>query len=828
MQVSNTTGMSSSATLGARAAKAVSMTQNSSLMMMLTSNLYSNQLLAAFREPLCNAWDANIEAGTTDTPLRIVLTKDNDLIIEDSGLGIHDDMMDSIYGIYGESTKANNNMVTGGFGLGSKAPWAYADSFRVISEHKGIKTVYNMPKSCVENNGDPGIIPVMSVPTERSGLTVIIPVHEDDREEIITYVQAIVKHGGMNATLEIEGEGPAEKLPVIKLGTEPGSYDVDHEDWYYDYMGNHRVFIRYGAVVYPMLKTPATQKAYELLEEFMDLVRFDSMIVQAAPGTLVLTPSREALSSQKMTEDGLVNLCTDLVSRIEEDLIAMIPSAMKDAVETLEEGTYPDFWSQCTLTRSQNPVDVIRPFALRRYLQSPMGVNLYAKYGNMLKHAEKRGFRAMYKFQDATATRHYHKLRTRLENRSYIDRRNKLRSFFYRFVMRPIGKAIAANPHMEYSGLRFVKQDYWGDYKVYSKDFWVNADFGDFQQQRQMIDTKIVFITTRLVSISDSIKLCPMVRGDKLQMWVYKINPAEKNKDSIIASLRDAGCEIVDLTLNHAWDIPAQQRLKEKAAKAKKTSNGVTPKAKKNALASLCNFYTDKNKRAIYASEAVRVADPEHTTDTPLFYLELSDFNNDGTVGKFVHYIDLTPEERMNGVLVRNGIEQRMVIHRGAVHVDKYMAPRLIDRLKTKEYQTYVTKLRQPSIQRLGIRSSDLKLFKALDIPLPGLNKLKYDANLERVYTLVKDGWPSVLINEANEIDPTGKLADEVREIIALKFEPPKFYHKVKVLKDDPMLGALASNARSDGIAYWLRHYPGRKAALRSLVLSALKDGNKS
>ena len=49
------------------------------------------------------------------------------------------------------------------------------------------------------------------------------------------------------------------------------------------------LFVRYGAVVYPMLETPSTRDATNLLKEFMEIVGFNRMIIQAAPGTLALT-----------------------------------------------------------------------------------------------------------------------------------------------------------------------------------------------------------------------------------------------------------------------------------------------------------------------------------------------------------------------------------------------------------------------------------------------------------------------------------------------------------------------------------------------------------
>lgn len=110
MQVSDNGQNATSATLGAKKSTALTMVEDASFFHMLSSNLYSNQTLAAIREPLCNAWDAHIEAGTTHIPIEITITNDLELIIRDSGLGIADDRMNAVYGIYGGSTKRTTTM----------------------------------------------------------------------------------------------------------------------------------------------------------------------------------------------------------------------------------------------------------------------------------------------------------------------------------------------------------------------------------------------------------------------------------------------------------------------------------------------------------------------------------------------------------------------------------------------------------------------------------------------------------------------------------------------------------------------------------------------
>ena len=96
----------------------------------LSSSLYTDQILAVVREVICNAWDAHIEAGMTHVPIKITTTQD-EFIVQDFGHGIPKDKIGEIYGVYGKSSKKDNGEVTGGFGLGCKSPFAYTDHFEV-------------------------------------------------------------------------------------------------------------------------------------------------------------------------------------------------------------------------------------------------------------------------------------------------------------------------------------------------------------------------------------------------------------------------------------------------------------------------------------------------------------------------------------------------------------------------------------------------------------------------------------------------------------------------------------------------------------------------
>ena len=199
MQVSQSNDFISHAVIGGIAPINFSISNSAEFFHILSSTLYSDQILAVVREVLCNAWDAHIVAGVTDKPIQITI-KDCKLIIKDSGHGIDPDDMGDLYATYGGTNKKNDGNQTGGFGLGCKAPFAYTEHFEVQSCHKGIKTIYNISRSCAKIMGVPSIIPIVSLPTEDTGLQVTITLQTKDINRFTELVNRIVYEGEMFAT----------------------------------------------------------------------------------------------------------------------------------------------------------------------------------------------------------------------------------------------------------------------------------------------------------------------------------------------------------------------------------------------------------------------------------------------------------------------------------------------------------------------------------------------------------------------------------------------------------------------------------------------------
>lgn len=116
---------------------------NAHMFKMLTSNVYTNTILAGIRELSTNAIDACILAGTEpsfDVHLPTIQTPT--FSVRDYGTGLPEDVITTLYTTMGASTKRESNAYNGAFGIGKLAPLAYSSSFTVESFHSGIHYSY--------------------------------------------------------------------------------------------------------------------------------------------------------------------------------------------------------------------------------------------------------------------------------------------------------------------------------------------------------------------------------------------------------------------------------------------------------------------------------------------------------------------------------------------------------------------------------------------------------------------------------------------------------------------------------------------------------------
>ena len=302
----------------------------------LSSTLYSDQPLAVVREVLCNAWDAHIEAGRTDRAVEVTLTHE-ELIIRDFGKGISDDDIGPIYGVYGASTKKSNQQVTGGFGLGCKAPFAYTDHFEVVSWHDGRKTIYNMSKSSAEVNGRPGIVPIASFPADETGLQVKIQLKSShDRYRFQELIKRIAANGEMNVWLN------GDAIDVLPFSTMEHGFMVTNLPVI---EGHHQnILIRYGHVIYPVEIHDDFREEFRQIGAFLEKLPDSwgeySIIFQAKPDSISVTPSRESLSMQEHTIKSLTeifhNFAGVLRDRAEPETINVLETSIVNVWSTMQ------------------------------------------------------------------------------------------------------------------------------------------------------------------------------------------------------------------------------------------------------------------------------------------------------------------------------------------------------------------------------------------------------------------------------------------------------------------------------------------------------------
>lgn len=317
MQIQHTTDTTDTyAHVGAKTTNSsFGISDSAAFYMLLSKALYQNPAEAARRETICNAWDSHIASLMTDTAIDITLT-DSVFIVRDYGKGIPHDKFDSIALSYGDSTKKESIDETGGFGLGFKSPFAYGPTFNTINNNAGIRAVYEMISAEISDNGKPQARPIITVPTDETGVEISFPIQKADYTAFKLSILKICAFGGIKANLNgvpISRLDPADSPYGVTILSGP-AFGVALPDDY--------VQIRYGTVLYPIpdeiteynfgynkglsnkkpvFETKLEELKYDCAMAYDRIIcnRINSsnrFIITADSGTLTIMPSREALA----------------------------------------------------------------------------------------------------------------------------------------------------------------------------------------------------------------------------------------------------------------------------------------------------------------------------------------------------------------------------------------------------------------------------------------------------------------------------------------------------------------------------------------------------
>lgn len=277
----------------------------------MLDDLYSNKIRGVGRELASNAIDAQITAGTQDKPFDIFLptTMYPEFRIRDYGTGLsHADMM-TLYVTLFESTKDDSDDVTGAFGLGSKIPFAYTDSFQVTSYFNGERRVYT---ANMGDDGLPGIhhIKELRTPTdEPNGLEVSVSVSESDFESFKSELAHLVLAFPTMPNI-IGGTGSGFEPITPEFTSEDGSIFAIERRHY-----DSQFAIKQGCAIYPVSGYYATG----ISDDYKWTIVFDVPI-----GTVQVAPDREKLSMTPETKAAVTYAvehgCRRLLDEVAETL----------------------------------------------------------------------------------------------------------------------------------------------------------------------------------------------------------------------------------------------------------------------------------------------------------------------------------------------------------------------------------------------------------------------------------------------------------------------------------------------------------------------------
>lgn len=331
MEVAPLVDSETHATIGGNEAEALTIAADGHFITVLSDTLYSHPRLAVVREVICNAWDAHKDAGITDKPIAITVDS-SFLTIRDFGKGIPAKEMTSIFGTYGGSSKRQQANQTGGFGLGSKSPFAYSDHFIATTRHGGFMNVFQFSRDTSETgNGMPGNkLMVADIPCgDETGVEIKIAIkNQEDVALFRKLAQGVLVFGGINGTLNgvpqeyLNLEDSPHKIGIIRRGLNYHSHDVLLP--VADASSEGNIFVQYGNVIYPLFKDSSYAEEHLLVRDWLQVYRSTSpespngIILYAEPNSLSMTPSREELRKSQRNIETLGKLLKNAIEVIKQ------------------------------------------------------------------------------------------------------------------------------------------------------------------------------------------------------------------------------------------------------------------------------------------------------------------------------------------------------------------------------------------------------------------------------------------------------------------------------------------------------------------------------
>jgi anti-sigma regulatory factor (Ser/Thr protein kinase) len=256
---------------------------------------YVNPIQTCVQELVSNAFDAHRDANKNDVPVKITIPNElNEFYfsVRDFGNSMDVDTIKNVYMRVNASTKSNSNKSIGGFGIGSKTPWAYTDTFILKTFLDGLETQYALVK------GRSSVAVVYSGKTdEPNGVEVVFQTKPNDKTAFFQAVRRISL--------------AAKVKPIVntKIPLHFNSVDIINSNVSFakdDLLESNEVYLNIGGVLYKLdpdflgytedASSWYSRKKANL--DYVDIIGFtkdSSVLINLPVGSIMPLQTREGL-----------------------------------------------------------------------------------------------------------------------------------------------------------------------------------------------------------------------------------------------------------------------------------------------------------------------------------------------------------------------------------------------------------------------------------------------------------------------------------------------------------------------------------------------------
>lgn len=300
----------------------------------LRNRLYEHKIRTLVQEYMSNARDAHREIGQKRRIEVVAPTQlEPTFKVRDFGPGISPDRMANVFVLYGASTKRTNNTQTGGFGIGAKSAWSYADGFIIVSTVDGTRRTYHAHVGA-SNVGQLDLLETTAT-TEPNGCEIQIAVNPRDVSEFVSSIQRACYFWNADERPILKNVTLPDAIATYDLGAlsiVPSNVSLPN---FLNCYGRQDLLIIDG-IVYN-LNRDIMDKVQQLRDLRHELE--GSMIIRIPNGLVQVSASREKLDDSDFTRKGLAKVGTKLLSDVKKhvaDKIAAI-TTVKGFVDTYRE-----------------------------------------------------------------------------------------------------------------------------------------------------------------------------------------------------------------------------------------------------------------------------------------------------------------------------------------------------------------------------------------------------------------------------------------------------------------------------------------------------------